>query len=122
MLEIATPCGVPFTKSSYLDCSHVRVPSANSTESVLPIRTPLVISKRLKVRKFAEERQDIMEFNLRMEKLRVSRQDAAQLRASRARNLIVWRGHCYSRTSLFGRSEEHTPELQSRLHLVCRLL
>src|SRR3989449_6240040 len=25
-------------------------------------------------------------------------------------------------TSVFGRSEEHTSELQSRLHLVCRLL
>src|SRR5256884_1125730 len=28
----------------------------------------------------------------------------------------------HSRTSRFGRSEEHTSELQSRLHLVCRLL
>src|SRR2546422_6281488 len=31
----------------------------------------------------------------------------------------LWQGDC--RTGL-GRSEEHTSELQSRLHLVCRLL
>src|SRR2546429_4976826 len=36
-------------------------------------------------------------------------------------HIIVRRRHGYTATS-FGRSEEHTSELQSRLHLVCRLL
>src|SRR2546429_5186440 len=35
-----------------------------------------------------------------------------------ARPLVDHRGRCSTR----GRSEEHTSELQSRLHLVCRLL
>src|SRR5205809_2830739 len=35
----------------------------------------------------------------------------------------TWRAmSAYDRVSLNGRSEEHTSELQSRLHLVCRLL
>src|SRR2546429_2569630 len=33
-----------------------------------------------------------------------------------------WRGHCATRQQSVMRSEEHTSELQSRLHLVCRLL
>src|SRR2546422_6225322 len=37
---------------------------------------------------------------------------------SRARH----RGACSIRRAIPGRSEEHTSELQSRLHLVCRLL
>src|SRR3989449_6473473 len=36
-----------------------------------------------------------------------------------ADNIVVSNG---SKQSLFNRSEEHTSELQSRLHLVCRLL
>src|ERR1041385_1816082 len=35
-------------------------------------------------------------------------------------NMIEWQGFRDSRTGL--RSEEHTSELQSRLHLLCRLL
>src|SRR2546429_2862796 len=36
-------------------------------------------------------------------------------------NMVVIRSRCGPHTTL-GRSEEHTSELQSRLHLVCRLL
>src|SRR3989449_2094761 len=39
------------------------------------------------------------------------------------RTIGVWHGrHSASRSGSFMRSEEHTSELQSRLHLVCRLL
>src|SRR5690625_5817864 len=34
----------------------------------------------------------------------------------------LWRGNCRTCGSHFTRSEEHTSELQSRGHLVCRLL
>src|SRR5205809_5481245 len=33
-----------------------------------------------------------------------------------------WRTRCKARIACCSRSEEHTSELQSRLHLVCRLL
>src|SRR2546429_6045133 len=37
----------------------------------------------------------------------------------RDREMEIWNGY---RAGIEGRSEEHTSELQSRLHLVCRLL
>src|SRR2546422_3484662 len=43
-----------------------------------------------------------------------------QLGEDRAQYRVVWAGRMGSRKE--GRSEEHTSELQSRLHLVCRLL
>src|SRR2546422_4947553 len=35
---------------------------------------------------------------------------------------VPWRPPVYVRATVTNRSEEHTSELQSRLHLVCRLL
>jgi len=43
-LEIATPCEVPFTRSSYFDCSQVRVPSANMVSAVAKKRVMTVTS------------------------------------------------------------------------------
>src|SRR2546422_4291504 len=40
----------------------------------------------------------------------------------RASNRCRWHGDRVSRQGFEARSEEHTSELQSRLHLVCRLL
>src|SRR5947208_6142798 len=37
-LEMATPCVVPLRKSSYLDCSQVRVPSANKGAAAITDR------------------------------------------------------------------------------------
>src|SRR3712207_8305775 len=48
--------------------------------------------------------------------------------AMRARASVRWLLHCptmptiHTRGTTFGRSEEHTSELQSRQYLVCRLL
>src|SRR3712207_7576117 len=36
--------------------------------------------------------------------------------------VIVQVGHCQAQSLAYGRSEEHTSELQSRQYLVCRLL
>src|SRR2546429_2539214 len=48
---------------------------------------------------------------------------AAAERSARRERLAVSGGHLLSAAVQFlGRSEEHTSELQSRLHLVCRLL
>src|SRR2546422_2344243 len=44
------------------------------------------------------------------------------LRASDAGNNAIVMGWVHRRRDLGNRSEEHTSELQSRLHLVCRLL
>src|SRR2546422_8342817 len=47
---------------------------------------------------------------------------AGQIRGAPARQRQVVRGREFASPSLDLRSEEHTSELQSRLHLVCRLL
>src|SRR2546422_8488818 len=58
----------------------------------------------------------------------VARDPAAELQSRRARREIELVVHDQdfppgtARLKLGGRSEEHTSELQSRLHLVCRLL
>src|SRR2546429_6946688 len=43
-----------------------------------------------------------------------------RIRGNRSRNFVL--DTRVSKSSIFPRSEEHTSELQSRLHLVCRLL
>src|SRR2546422_6282926 len=43
-------------------------------------------------------------------------------RAFAKRREILWGAATLALVALAGRSEEHTSELQSRLHLVCRLL
>jgi hypothetical protein len=68
VLEIATPWGVPFAKSSYFDCSQVRVPSAETRDDEMRINRLAET-----VRKKAERRENIMDCDLRVEKLRVSR-------------------------------------------------
>src|SRR2546422_5333066 len=52
-------------------------------------------------------------------RLETSAQGAARRRVRRAPRLERVRGRT---RRVLGRSEEHTSELQSRLHLVCRLL
>jgi hypothetical protein len=64
---MATPWGVPFTKSSYFDCSHVRVPSAKTRDEEVSIKRLAEI-----IRKDVERRENIMDCDLWMEKLRVS--------------------------------------------------
>src|SRR5205809_4030628 len=44
-----------------------------------------------------------------------------RLEPDRARHIAIF-AYILSRVARSGRSEEHTSELQSRLHLVCRLL
>src|SRR2546422_3040018 len=56
---------------------------------------------------------------------RVRRDRSAVRRARVSRELAAPQGRCrgpYHHGEREGRSEEHTSELQSRLHLVCRLL
>src|SRR2546429_8677609 len=51
-----------------------------------------------------------------------SRRSGARSRARAGRALHRGNRHAGSRLEIEHRSEEHTSELQSRLHLVCRLL
>src|SRR5687768_18106415 len=61
--------------------------------------------------------------------LPISHRFVAVDRHRQVRSVRVWRHsrvahrcHWHDRDQWLGRSEEHTSELQSRLHLVCRLL
>src|SRR2546422_6987213 len=54
--------------------------------------------------------------------LQSGRQESAAVLGRAQQPVLRTRNDCQRRKKSDGRSEEHTSELQSRLHLVCRLL